>query len=73
MIHATESLTVTVGEAARLLGIGRNLCYQLAKEGKLPAVRLGRRVVISRRGLEQLLEEGTDPAFGVSNGAHVAR
>jgi excisionase family DNA binding protein len=54
-----ESLTITVDEAAKLLGIGRSLCYELARSGKLPALRLGRRVVISRKGLEHLLEQST--------------
>ena len=49
--------TVTVREAAKLLGISRGTAYQLAKEGKLPgALRLGRRIVVSRKALELFLE-----------------
>ena len=45
--------TVTVDEAAKLLGISRATAYQLAHEGKLPgARRLGRRIVVSRKALE---------------------
>ncbi len=43
--------TVTVPEAARMLGISRNLAYQLAQDGALagvPVIRLGRRMVIPR-------------------------
>ena len=49
--------TVKVAEAANILGIGRQTAYQLAREGKLPgALRLGRRIVVSRKALEAFLE-----------------
>lgn len=57
---STEAMikqTVTVHEAAKLLGISRATAYQLAKEGKLPgALRLGRRIVVSKKALELFLE-----------------
>ena len=45
-------LLISVESAGKLLGIGRGLAYQLAREGKLPTVRLGRRTLISRQHLE---------------------
>ncbi len=51
-----ERATLTIEEAARVLGISRKLAYRLARQGGLPAVRLGRRWVISRAALERLLE-----------------
>jgi len=50
-----EPLVLSVPEAARLLGVSRNLAYELVREGRLPHVRLGRRVLIPRVGLEQWL------------------
>lgn len=50
-----EPLALTVEEAARLLGISRTLAYESVARGDLPAVRLGRRIVVPRRALEQLL------------------
>ena len=50
--------TVTLPEAARILGIGRNSAYLLAKRGELPVLRLGHRLVMSRRALYRLLDEG---------------
>jgi len=44
---------LTVLEAARLLRISRNLAYELVAQGRLPHVRLVRRVLIPRFGLEQ--------------------
>lgn len=51
----TERLTLTVEEAAELLGISRALAYNLAKRGDLPCVRLGRRLIVPREALERLL------------------
>jgi excisionase family DNA binding protein len=50
--------TVTVPEAARLLGISRGGAYALARRGELPGViKLGAgRYVVSRRVLERLLD-----------------
>jgi excisionase family DNA binding protein len=50
-------LTLTVEEAAHLLGISRGLAYELARCGKLPVVRLGRRMLIPRAALEKMLSQ----------------
>jgi excisionase family DNA binding protein len=54
-----ESLTVSVVNAAQLLGVSRALAYELVARGELPSLRLGRRVVIPRRALEALIEHAT--------------
>jgi excisionase family DNA binding protein len=51
-------LCVTVPEAAKMLGISRNFCYQLVREGKLPSIRFGKRILIPLAALEKMLEEG---------------
>ena len=51
-----ESLVVTVEEAGRLLGISRGLAYDLVRQGVIPSIRLGRRVVIPRRRLVALVD-----------------
>jgi excisionase family DNA binding protein len=40
-----------VEEAATYLGISRGLAYALAKQGKLPSVRLGRLLRVRRDGI----------------------
>ena len=50
-----QKLTVSVDEAARLLGIGRNKAYELVRTGELRHVRAGRRVIIPRRALDEFL------------------
>ena len=52
-----EKLTLSVEEAARLLGIGRNLCYDRVKTGEIPAIKIGRRLLVSRSALEKLLAD----------------
>ncbi len=51
------SLTMTVEEAAAALSIGRSLAYEAARDGRIPTIRIGRRLLVSRRALEKLLEE----------------
>jgi len=58
-VTRVEAATVSVSQAAELLGIGRNLAYELARRGELPgALRLGRRIVVSKKALEAFLEDG---------------
>jgi excisionase family DNA binding protein len=56
---APERMTVTVEEAAQLLGIGRQSAYQAARAGELPTIRLGRRLLVPLHRLHALL--GIDP------------
>lgn len=51
-----ERMTLTIEEAAALLGISRALAYELVKRGELPSLRLGRRLVMPRKALEAFLE-----------------
>jgi len=47
---------LSVPEAANLLGVSRDLVYDLVAQGELPALRLGRRIVVPRRALEELVD-----------------
>jgi excisionase family DNA binding protein len=49
-------LTVSVEQAARLLGISRGLAYTLVGRGEIPSLRLGRRIVVPRRALDRMLD-----------------
>ncbi len=58
-----DKRTLTVTEAAQCLGLGRNTTYDLISKGKLPSVRLGRRILIPKDALDRLLSEaGQKPA-----------
>lgn len=65
-----NSLTMTIPEVARTLGISRGLAYELAKRDELPVpiIKLGRRMVLSRKAVEALLENGKQLKAEVDNG-----
>jgi excisionase family DNA binding protein len=50
-----EPLTMSVEDAARLLGISRGLAYEAARRGDLPVIRLGRRLLVPRARLLELV------------------
>ncbi len=51
-----ETLAVNVPETARLLGVSAGYAYRLVREGRLPAYRLGGRVLIPRAALVKMME-----------------
>ena len=55
-VKTERRLTMTVEEAAAVLGISRGGAYELARRKELPgAIRLGGRVVVSRHKLERTI------------------
>jgi len=54
---STPRLTVTIDELAALTGVSRNTWFESVKRGDcpLPTIRVGRRIVIPRAAVEQLL------------------
>jgi excisionase family DNA binding protein len=48
--------TVTVEQAAKMLGIGRSLCYELVRRGEIPSLKLGGRWVVPIARLEAMIE-----------------
>lgn len=56
-----ERRTVSVEDAAQILGIGRTTAYKMVRRGEIPALRFGTRVVISREVLDRLLAGEAPP------------
>jgi len=52
-----ERLTYTIPEAAKALGIGKSNAYEMARTGQLPVLRFGKRLVVPRYALEQMLRQ----------------
>lgn len=52
----SSRLTFTVHETADALGLSVSITYRLIRDGRLPAIRIGRRWVVPRRALEHWLE-----------------
>jgi len=48
-------LTYSVSEAAQAIGLGRNSTYEAIARGEIPAVRIGKRILVPRIALEQML------------------
>ena len=60
-----ERMTLSVSEAADILGVSRpSLCQLIDKPG-FPSFRVGRRVLISRAGLARWVEQQTEGADNV--------
>jgi excisionase family DNA binding protein len=51
-------ITLTVPEAARLIGISSPKMYELVRAGKLRSVRVGKKILISRKSLEDWIMKG---------------
>jgi excisionase family DNA binding protein len=50
-----DRLTLTVEEAATLLGISRAFAYEAVGRGEVPSIRIGRRILVPKAALQRLL------------------
>lgn len=50
-----DKRVVTPLEACKILGIGKNLCYEAIRRGEIPAIRIGKRLLVPMVALERLL------------------
>ena len=61
-----EKLTLTVAEAAKCLGIGRNSAYEAIARGEIPVVKVGKRLLVPKAALETLLAAGQSKKTGAN-------
>jgi excisionase family DNA binding protein len=56
-----KRLTLDIDEVAPLLGINRSTAFELIRRNAfpLPVIRLGRRIVVPRKAVEELLGDVT--------------
>jgi excisionase family DNA binding protein len=47
--------TISVPEAARLLGVGRNAAYEAVARGQIPVIRIGRMLRVPKAALKRML------------------
>jgi excisionase family DNA binding protein len=57
MAEHESPLLLRVPEVARTLGIARSLAYEMARDGRLPTIHIGKAVRVPRRRLEAWIEE----------------
>ncbi len=51
----SESPTLTVDEAAILLGVSRGSAYEAVHQGEIPSIRIGNRILVLRHALDRKL------------------
>jgi len=57
-LESNEALCISVTTAAQLLGVSRNIGYEMVRMGQLPAIRCGRRrLVVPKAALLKMLQE----------------
>ena len=50
-----EKFTLTVDEAGKLLGIGRNAAYEAVRTGAIPSIRIGKRLLVPRMAIDNMM------------------
>jgi len=56
-MNPNESLVLTVGEAAKLLRLSKTTTYDQIRQGSIPSIRMGKRILVPRAALIRMLEE----------------
>jgi len=54
---SNEPLTMSIREAAKILGVSRSSAYTAVHTGQIPSIRFGSRILIPRVALEKMLSE----------------
>jgi len=62
-----EKETLTVEETALALGIGRNSAYQGVKTGEIPSIKIGGRILVPTKALDNLLASNVGKPQGVGS------
>ena len=60
MEQQNQRLTITVREAAELLGLSRNAAYEAVRRGDIPAIRIGGRILVPKHALENFLDRSAE-------------
>lgn len=60
MSDADKLETISVEEAGRRLGIGRNSAYRAAQRHEIPSLRIGRLLRVPVRALEKMIDRSGD-------------
>lgn len=61
MVQGNDSVVLTISECAELLRVSRGSAYEAARTGRLPTIRIGRRLLVPRVALEKMLSEAGKP------------
>lgn len=59
-----EKLALSVEEAGKLLGVSRQVAYQLSRRSDFPTLHIGRRVLVPRKQLEEWMDRNVTGVEG---------
>jgi excisionase family DNA binding protein len=65
--ESIPQIGVSIPQAAKLLNIGKPLMSNLIKTGKIRAVKLGKRVVVSVQSLREFVDGKKEPCNSIEN------
>lgn len=51
-----EKLAYNMKEVAEILGISKSLAYEMAKKGELPVIKMGTRILVPIKRLEEMFD-----------------
>lgn len=54
-----DKLTITVDEAAKMIGVGKNIMLDLVKKDNFPSVKFDRKILINKRQFIQWFDDLT--------------
>jgi excisionase family DNA binding protein len=57
--YTAEPRTITVAQAATVLGISRTTAYECVRAGSIPSLHLGGRIIVPLQAIEAMLERAS--------------
>lgn len=57
-----QPLTLSVGAAAKILGLSKASAYTAIHTGQIPSIRFGSRILVPRVALERMISEADNPS-----------
>lgn len=58
-----EKLTLSIPEAAKILGVSKAKMYQIARIKGFPTIQVGTRLLVSAKGLERWVDEQAEKGW----------
>ncbi len=55
-----EILAISINDTAKALGVGRSSVYSLLKSGRLDAIKIGRRTLLTTESIKRLSQTRAD-------------